>query len=113
QAVALARENARRAGVEELIRFEVADAAAFARQTDRGVIVTNPPYGERLGEKQQAEEIYRAFGAAWSRCPNWSLYLLSSHTELERCLGAQAEKKRKLYNGMIPCNLFMFFGSGR
>ena len=110
KAVAMARENARRAGVEELICFDVADAAAFSRQTDRGVIVTNPPYGERILEKQQAEELYRSFGQALRQCPGWSVYLLSSHTELERCFGAQADKKRKLYNGMIPCNLFMFYG---
>ena len=109
RSLAIAHENAQRAGVDGLIRFEQADAAAFDRKTDRGVIVTNPPYGERLGEKEQAEALYRDFGAALSRCENWQLYLLSSHTEFERCFGRPADKKRKLYNGMIKCDLFMYY----
>ena len=60
-------------------------------------------------EKQQAEELYRRFGKAYSESENWQLYLLSSHTEFERCFGKQAAKKRKLYNGMIKCDLFMYF----
>ena len=109
KAVAIARENAERAGVSDIVRFEVADAAAFDRRTERGVIVTNPPYGERIMEKEQAEALYRAFGAAWRKTENWQLYLLSSHTEFERCFGKTADKKRKLYNGMIKCDLFMYF----
>ena len=109
KAIAIARENAERAGVGDTVRFEVADAAAFDRKTDRGVIVTNPPYGERIMEKEQAEALYRAFGTAWRKTMNWQLYLLSSHTEFERCFGKTADKKRKLYNGMIKCDLFMYF----
>ena len=109
KAIEIARENAQRAGVADVVRFEVADVAAFARETARGVIVTNPPYGERIMEKEQAEALYRAFGAAYSETQNWQLYLLSSHTEFERCFGKTADKKRKLYNGMIKCDLFMYF----
>ena len=109
KAIEIARENARRAGVDDVVRFEVADATKFDRRTERGVIVTNPPYGERIMEKQQAEELYRGFGRAWLASENWQLYLLSSHTEFERCFGKQADKKRKLYNGMIKCDLFMYF----
>ena len=109
KAIAIARENADRAGVSDIVRFEVADAAVFDRKTERGVIVTNPPYGERIMEKEQAEALYRAFGAAWRETENWQLYLLSSHTEFERCFGKTADKKRKLYNGMIKCDLFMYF----
>ena len=112
-AIRLAKENAQRAGVADLIRFEVADATKFARPTERGVIVTNPPYGERIGEKAECEALYRAFGEAWRSCPNWQLYLLSSHTEFERCFGTQADKKRKLYNGMIKCDLFMYYSGKR
>ena len=104
----MAEENARRAGVLDCVRFEVADATKFDRKTERGVIVTNPPYGERIMEKEEAERLYRAFGAAWAKTENWQLYLLSSHTEFERCFGRQADKKRKLYNGMIKCDLFMY-----
>ena len=111
KALEIARENARRAGVDDVVRFEQADAMQFDRQTERGVIVTNPPYGERIMEKQEAERLYRAFGAAYAKTENWQLYLLSSHTEFERCFGRTADKKRKLYNGMIKCELFMYFKS--
>lgn len=111
-ALELARENARRAGVLDIIRFEKADARQFDRKTERGVIVTNPPYGQRIMEQKEAEELYRDFGQAYARSHNWQLYLLSSHTEFERCFGRQADKKRKLYNGMIKCDLFMYLNRG-
>ena len=113
KAVAIARQNAERAGVQDIVRFETADAKRFDRKTSRGVIVTNPPYGERLMEKAEAEELYRAFGAALKASENWSLYLLSSHTEFERCFGKQADKKRKLYNGMIKCDLYMYLNQSK
>ena len=108
-AIKIARENAERAGVADIIRFEAADAMSFSRKTESGTIVTNPPYGERIMEKQEAEELYRGFGKAWASTENWKLYLLSSHTEFERTFGRPADKKRKLYNGMIKCDLFMYF----
>ncbi len=109
KALSLARENAYRAGVDDVVHFEQADAMTFNRKTERGVIVTNPPYGERILEKEEAEALYRGFGSALRSCPNWQLYLLSSHTEFERCFGKTADKKRKLYNGMIKCDLYMYF----
>ena len=108
KAVAMARENAKRAGVDDCISFSVADAREFSRNTDRGVIVTNPPYGERLMEKREAEALYAAFGRAYRETHGWQLYLLSSHTEFERSFGRTASKKRKLYNGTIKCDLFMY-----
>ena len=111
-ALELARENARRAGVLDIIHFEKADARKFDRKTERGVIVTNPPYGQRIMEQKEAEELYRDFGKAYAASRNWQLYLLSSHTEFERCFGRQADKKRKLYNGMIKCDLFMYLNRG-
>ena len=111
-ALELARENARRAGVADIIRFEKADARSFDRQTQRGVIVTNPPYGQRIMEQKEAEELYRDFGRAYAKSSNWQLYLLSAHTEFERCFGRPADKKRKLYNGMIKCDLFMYLNRG-
>ena len=108
-AIRIAQENAQRAGVADLVRFEVADAMQFNRKTEAGIIVTNPPYGERIMEKQEAEALYHGFGKAWAASENWKLYLLSSHTEFERTFGRQADKKRKLYNGMIKCDLFMYF----
>ena len=108
RAVAMARDNARRAGVDDCITFAVADAREFDRTTDRGVIVTNPPYGERLMEKREAEALYTAFGAAYAKTEHWRLYLLSSHTEFERAFGRPADKKRKLYNGTLRCDLFQY-----
>ncbi|MBR4549697.1 MAG: class I SAM-dependent RNA methyltransferase [Oscillospiraceae bacterium] len=109
KAIAIAAANAERAGVKEIVRFETSDALRFDRQTERGVIVSNPPHGERILEKEQAEALYRGFGAALRDKPNWQVYLLSSHTEFERCFGRQADKRRKLYNGMIKCDLFMYY----
>ena len=95
--------------MDDIVKFEVADATRFHWGGLRGRVVTNPPYGERLMEKQEAEELYRAFGKAWNKFPDgWQLYLLSSHTEFERTFGRQADRKRKLYNGMIKCDLFMY-----
>jgi putative N6-adenine-specific DNA methylase len=109
KAVELAKHNAGLAEVEHMIRFEVADAMAFHRSEPYGRIVTNPPYGERLMEHREAEDLYRGFGQAFHGMPEgWKLYLLSSHTEFERTFGKQADKKRKLYNGMIKCDLFMY-----
>ena len=109
KAVALARENARKAGVETLVHFDVADARKFSPAEPAGRVVTNPPYGERLMEKREAEGLYAAFGRAWVHAPQgWSLSLLSSHTEFERTFGKRADKKRKLYNGMLKCDLFQY-----
>ena len=109
KAVETARSNAVKAGVEDLVRFETADALRFARTAPRGRIVTNPPYGERILEKREAEDLYRAFGKAIRDLPEgWRVDVLSSHTEFERAFGRPAGKKRKLYNGMIKCDLFMY-----
>ncbi len=112
-AVELSRHNAALAGVDDTVRFEVADALRFRRGEPRGRIVTNPPYGERMLEKREAEELYRGFGRAAERLPEgWEISVLSSHTEFERAFGRPADKKRKLYNGMIRCDLFMYRPSG-
>ena len=108
-AVELARHNAQLAEVDDIVSFEAADARTFHWGGLYGRVVTNPPYGERIMERREAEELYRAFGRAWSKFPEgWKLFLLSSHTEFERTFGRQADKKRKLYNGMLKCDLFMY-----
>ena len=109
KAVATARANAARAGVEDLIGFSVADARNFSRATDDGTLCTNPHYGERLMEKESAGELYRAFGKALRAQPNWKSYIISSHEQFENCFGRRADKSRRLYNGMIPCRLFMYY----
>ena len=108
-AVELARHNARLAEVDDIVRFEVADATRFHWGGLRGRVVTNPPYGERLMEKHEVEELYRNFGKAMDKLPDgWQVAVLSSHTEFERTFGRKADKKRKLYNGMLKCDLFMY-----
>ena len=109
RAIEIAKENAVKADVEDLVRFEVADARAFQRREQYGRIVTNPPYGERMLERQEAEHLYQDFGRAAADLPDgWKMYILSAHTEFERAFGRQADKKRKLYNGMIKCDLFQY-----
>ena len=106
-AVALANANAKLAGVGDRCRFEVADVREF-RALDNATVLTNPPYGERLMEKREAEALYAAFGTAYAKTEHWKLYLLSSHTEFERTFGRPADKKRKLYNGTLRCDLFQY-----
>lgn len=109
RAVKIARENAAKAGVEDLVRFETADAAVLRCCGEYGQIVTNPPYGERLLEQQEAEELYRMFGTVYrSVPPKWRTLVLTSHPDFEKFFGRKADKKRKLYNGMIKCNLYQF-----
>ncbi len=109
EAVALAKHNAQLAEVDDIVRFDVDDATRFHWGGLYGRVVTNPPYGERVMERKEAEDLYRSFGKAWDKLPQgWKLYLLSSHTEFERTFGKKAGKKRKLYNGMLKCDLFMY-----
>ena len=109
KAVAIARSNAEKAGVEDVVRFEVSDALAFHREEPYGKLVTNPPYGERIMEKKEAEALYQGFGRVFRSLPEgWTLSLLSSHTEFERTFGRTADRKRKLYNGMLKCDLFLY-----
>ena len=108
-AVDIARSNAVKADVEDMVRFEVADAVRFRDGAPAGRIVTNPPYGERILEKKQAEDLYRAFGRTFRTLEaGWSAFVLSSHTEFERAFGRPADRRRKLYNGMIKCDLLQY-----
>lgn len=108
--VALARENAQRAGVEKLIHFQKRDAKELSHSKKYGFIITNPPYGERLSEKEALPELYRMIGEAVRRLPTWSTYLITSFEEAERYIGRRADKKRKIYNGMIRTCFYQFEG---
>ena len=109
RAVAIARENARKAGVEDLVRFDQADALDLRVSGEYGQIVTNPPYGQRLLEQEEAEALYRAFGQVYRTLPErWRVLILSSHPAFEKHFGRRADKKRKLYNGMLKCDLHIF-----
>jgi len=109
-AVSLARENAQRAGVSDIVRFEVSDARNFGsrEREGSGILAANPPYGQRLEDTAAAAQLYREFGASVKEAAGFSMYILSSHTEFEREFGRRADKKRKLYNGMIKCDLFIY-----
>lgn len=111
--VAQARENAGKAGVDHLCRFETADARAFRSAESRGTMVTNPPYGMRLMDQPLSAELMRAFGAATRPLDRWGIYILSADAELERNFGRRADKKRKLYNGMLKCELYCFTDSAK
>jgi len=109
RAVEIARDNARKAGVEDTVRFDRADAMDLKVSGEYGQIVTNPPYGQRLLEREEAEALYEAFGQVYRTVPaKWRVLILTSHPEFEKHFGRKAEKRRKLYNGRIPCNLYTF-----
>ena len=105
----IARENAKRAGVDGIIHFSCADALRFVPPAEgRGIIMANPPYGERLLDVRQAEELYRSLGRIWKKLDDWSFYILTSDLDFEKCFGRRADKRRKVYNGMIQCQLYMY-----
>lgn len=112
QAVRLANQNLARAGLENRgITFRTRPLSGLATQTDYGVLVTNPPYGERLSDRQAVEGLYREFGhivAPWLK--TWSAYVITNHPEFVRSFGVEPDKRRKLYNGMIECTLYQFLG---
>lgn len=110
ESVRLTAENAKLAGVSEVIRVQEADALGFFSQASYGTIICNPPYGERLSDLKECERLYQGLGKTFSRLDNWSYYILTSHQRFETLFGKKANKKRKLYNGMIPCNLYQYFG---
>ena len=110
--VSLAQDNAKKAGVSHCIEFKTADARQFTSPIPeaRGTIITNPPYGERLGELSEARELYKSLGNRFkSEIPSWQMYIITSDELFERYFGRRSDKKRVLYNGMIKCNLYQFF----
>lgn len=109
QVLEIAKENARRAGVYDAISFFEADAKSINRPDRRGTIVCNPPYGERLMEMSDVEILYREIGLKFRSFAPWQVYVLTSHEGFEKLYGKRADKIRKLYNGMIPCNLYQYF----
>jgi len=102
-------ENALRAGVEEHMNIFQADVRKIQKEDRRGTVVCNPPYGERLMTPTEAEQLYRDMGRAFSALSPWQIYIITSHPQFERFYGRRADKIRKLYNGMIPCNLYQYF----
>lgn len=110
QAIGLAERHARRAGVQNYVRFNVAPASAFAPEGEYGTVVTNPPYGERIGEMHDVEQLYRDLGEAYRRMPTWSWNVFTGLETFERFFDRAATKKRKLYNGKLRCDLYQYQG---
>lgn len=108
-AVSLAISNAKKAGVADKIRFFRADVKDVRAFPDKGIVMCNPPYGERLMDKKSVERLYAAMGRKFAEYENASKLILTSYEDFEKFFGKAADKKRKLYNGMLKCNLYMYF----
>ena len=105
-----ARKNADAAGVADLIHFQQRDVKDLSHPKKYGFIITNPPYGERLEEKEDLPDLYRAFGERFKQLDSWSAYMITSYEETEKYFGRKADKNRKLYNGMIKTYFYQFMG---
>ena len=109
QAVAIAKETVRRAGVSRYVKVFCQDALTITTEGRRGTVVCNPPYGERLSTLEEAERLYTAMGRHFSTLDRWQIYVLTSDEAFESCYRRRADKVRKLYNGMIPCYYYQYF----
>lgn len=111
KAVAAARENAIAAGVDDCIRFRRLDVRDFRAEAPSGIIITNPPYGERIGEKKAIEAIYGAYRKFFQENPDWSLFLITTDKNVEqKIFGHEANRRRKLYNGRLEVCYYQFHG---
>ena len=108
--VKAARENAKRAGVDHLIHFQQRDVAKMSHPKKYGFIITNPPYGERLEDKEDLPELYTTIGDVYKNLDTWSMYMITSYADAERYVGRKADKNRKIYNGMIKTYFYQFMG---
>ena len=106
-----ARDSARNAGVEKLIHFQKRDVKDLKHGKKYGFIITNPPYGERLEEKENLPKLYGTFGECFKSLSDWSAYVITPYGDIEKDFGRKATKKRKIYNGMIKTDLYSFEGA--
>ncbi|GAB6160470.1 THUMP domain-containing class I SAM-dependent RNA methyltransferase [Howardella ureilytica] len=106
----IARDNAARAGVSDLVHFQNRDVSELSHAKKYGFIITNPPYGERLEEKEALPKLYGELGSAFGKLEDWSAYVITPYEEIEKDFNRKATKKRKLYNGMIKTYLYSFEG---
>ncbi|MGN1015227.1 MAG: class I SAM-dependent RNA methyltransferase [Butyricicoccus sp.] len=106
--VALAQDNARKAGVDRLLNVVQADACTLDLHAREGTLICNPPYGERMMDVRETQQLVRRFGTVAARSP-MKQYIISSDESFEHFYGVKADKKRKLYNGMLKCNVYMYF----
>jgi putative N6-adenine-specific DNA methylase len=105
-----ARENAKKAGIEDKITFQKKPLEEFSSKKKYGCIICNPPYGERLGDKKIAEKLYTAMGQIYANLDTWSFFSLTSHEDFQKYFGKKATKNRKLYNGKLKCYFYQYFG---
>lgn len=108
--IKVARENARLAGVENLIHFQRRPVSELNHPKKYGFVITNPPYGERLEERESLPALYREIGEAFARLDSWSEYVITSYDQAEKYIGRKADKNRKIYNGMIKTYFYQFQG---
>lgn len=108
--VKCAMANAKDAGVDQYIHFQARDVKDLRNPKHYGFVLTNPPYGERLEEKEALPALYRTIGESFSMLSDWSMYLITSYEEAEKYIGRKADKNRKIYNGMIKSYFYQFMG---
>ena len=111
--ISLAMANARKAQVDNLIQFRDGDATKMDIPAQEGIIICNPPYGQRMMEQQSAQRLYAAMGRHLKYADGWKKYVITSEPEFEHYFGKRADKKRKLYNGMIKCDYYMYTDNSR
>ena len=108
--VAIARENAKLAGVDHLIHFQRRGVEQLSAPKKYGFVITNPPYGERLEDKSTVPALYRTIGERYRELDSWSMYLITAYDQAERDIGRKADKNRKIYNGMMKTYYYQFMG---
>jgi len=106
----IARENAGKAGVDRYIHFQTRDVNQLSHHKKYGFIITNPPYGERLMDKDSVAGIYKTLGERYRELDSWSMYMITSYPDAENAIGKKADKNRKIYNGMMKTYLYQFMG---
>ncbi|MBR4706480.1 MAG: class I SAM-dependent RNA methyltransferase [Pseudobutyrivibrio sp.] len=110
EAVKIAKLNAKQAGVDHLIHFQVRDVADLNHRKKFGFVLTNPPYGERLEDKKDLPALYGKLGEAFSRLDSWSMFVITSYEDAPKAIGRKADKNRKIYNGMLKTYFYQFLG---
>ena len=111
--ISLSMANARKAHVDNIIEFRDGDATKMSLPGESGILICNPPYGQRMMEQQSAQRLYGALGRHLKFADGWKKYIITSEPEFEHYFGKRADKKRKLYNGMIKCDYYMYLNSER
>lgn len=111
--VSLSMANARKAGLGDLIEFKDGDATKMSLPTEEGIFIANPPYGQRMMEQKSAQRLYADLGRHLRYADGWKKYIITSEPEFEHYFGARADKRRKLYNGMIKCDYYMYLNGQR